>query len=79
MSLYIIISSNLSDFYLFLTIKHENYFLMQFVFNYFVYIIQGTFGAVPYHNRNSSTTIKLRSGKIRQKKKNIFKNSCVIP
>lgn len=39
----------------------------------------GSFGAVPYHNRNSSTTIKLRSGKIRQKKKNIFKNSCVIP
>jgi len=43
------------------------------------YTTIGSFGAVPYHNRNSSTTIKLRSGKIRQKKKNIFKNSCVIP
>lgn len=45
----------------------------------FNYLYLGSFGAVPYHNRNSSTTIKLRPGKIRQKKKNIFKNSCVIP
>ncbi|XP_050432565.1 ras-related protein Rab-23 [Adelges cooleyi] len=38
-----------------------------------------SFGAVPYRNKNASATIKLRPGKIRQKKKNVFKNSCVIP